>query len=232
MIDHQSETDSPTVAWQAPWIIPVASPPIRDGVVIIRGGVILAVGEESLIQPSMTVQQISGVITPGLVNAHTHLEFSDLAEPIGHAGISISDWIGQVVGRRRAVTPAQKTAAIKAGISEIVASGTVAVGEIATLPLDDLSAYQTDTLETTVFLERLGLGDTNIDTTIDEAQQFADSNDAAKFTPAISPHAPYSVHPDLLQRLVGMSIKQGLPVAMHLSESTEELELLQDRGDR
>ena len=42
----------------------------------------------------------------------------------------------------------------------------------------------------------------------------------------ISPHAPYTVHPGLLKRLVALAVEKKLPVAMHLAESREELELL------
>jgi cytosine/adenosine deaminase-related metal-dependent hydrolase len=44
----------------------------------------------------------------------------------------------------------------------------------------------------------------------------------------ISPHAPYTVHPELLQRLIDSAVARNLPVAMHLAESLEELELLRD----
>ena len=40
------------------------------------------------------------VLLPALVNAHTHLEFSDLTNPIGQPGVGLHEWIGQVVGTR------------------------------------------------------------------------------------------------------------------------------------
>ena len=43
----------------------------------------------------------------------------------------------------------------------------------------------------------------------------------------ISPHAPYTVSPELLRRLIAESQQRGLPVAMHVAESREELEFLQ-----
>ena len=42
----------------------------------------------------------------------------------------------------------------------------------------------------------------------------------------LSPHAPYSAHPDLLSAVVELSNRHKVPVAMHLAESPEELELL------
>ena len=44
--------------------------------------------------------------------------------------------------------------------------------------------------------------------------------------PGLSPHAPYSVHPRLLAAVIALSAAERVPVAMHLAESREELELL------
>jgi cytosine/adenosine deaminase-related metal-dependent hydrolase len=50
--------------------------------------------------------------------------------------------------------------------------------------------------------------------------------DFAGWQPGLAPHAPYSVHPNLLAAAVEISAAERVPVAMHLAESTEELELL------
>lgn len=41
-----------------------------------------------------------------------------------------------------------------------------------------------------------------------------------------SPHAPYTVHPELLAAIVELSAAERVPVAMHLAESAEEMEFL------
>ena len=46
------------------------------------------------------------------------------------------------------------------------------------------------------------------------------------FDLGISPHAPYTVHPELLQRCVQLSAEQQIPLAHHLAESREEMMLL------
>lgn len=46
----------------------------------------------------------------------------------------------------------------------------------------------------------------------------------------LSPHAPYSVHRDLLAAVVELSQRHKIPVAMHLAESPDELELLRHGG--
>jgi cytosine/adenosine deaminase-related metal-dependent hydrolase len=46
----------------------------------------------------------------------------------------------------------------------------------------------------------------------------------------LSPHAPYTVHPDLLAAAISLSAEQRVPLAFHLAESPHEIELLQSAG--
>ena len=67
--------------FHANWILPITSPPIRDGWVDIENGVIVALGQESDVSDIASVRDVhlgSYAILPGLVNAHTHLELSGL----------------------------------------------------------------------------------------------------------------------------------------------------------
>jgi len=50
--------------------------------------------------------------------------------------------------------------------------------------------------------------------------------DQASIQLGLSPHAPYTVSPDLLRQLVALARRRDLPVAMHLAESADELDLL------
>ena len=69
-------------ALQARWVLPVDSPPIAGGVVTIVDGRIVAVESKSG-RDAATVDLGDVVLIPGLVNAHTHLEFSHLEQPLG-----------------------------------------------------------------------------------------------------------------------------------------------------
>ncbi len=71
------------------------------------------------------------LLLPGLVNAHTHLEFSCLNSPIPHNG-TFASWIRAVVQWRRGQTEADHLAALQRGLSESAAAGVAALGEIGT----------------------------------------------------------------------------------------------------
>ena len=66
-------------AFQARYVFPVVSPPLADGVVTVENGVIIAVGRHAGNDPLTDLGNVA--LLPGLINAHTHLEFSGLARP-------------------------------------------------------------------------------------------------------------------------------------------------------
>ena len=231
-------------------------------------------------------------LIPGLVNAHTHLEFSLLREPIPTVG-RFTDWIRSVVKYRReqadlfAATrddvvrtpssgrsrllknlptglapvesgfcttqvqvgsevvqrpashrdkpggvfqqagrrPGYNTTedAIRAGIAESVRCGTTLIGEIATTGWSN-SDYLNKDFAGVVFQELIGLTDERVGLQTELAQQVLATNGSF----GLSPHAPYSVRPDLLKHAVGLARTAARPIAMHLAESEAELELLTD----
>jgi cytosine/adenosine deaminase-related metal-dependent hydrolase len=53
------------------------------------------------------------------------------------------------------------------------------------------------------------------------------AEEARILTRGLSPHAPYSVHPDLFHQLVALCKEHNAPLAMHLAETRAELDLLE-----
>ena len=80
-------------------VYPVDRAPIEHGVVTLDGEQIVAVG--TLRSAADELRDLGDVaLLPGLVNAHTHLEFSHLRRPLGTAGMRLADWIRLVIAER------------------------------------------------------------------------------------------------------------------------------------
>jgi cytosine/adenosine deaminase-related metal-dependent hydrolase len=203
----------------------VASAPIAGGVLTISGEGIVAVGTH--VGDAQVVDLGDVAILPGLVNAHTHLEFSDVGAPLGQPGEPLPTWIRSVVAQRRARHETAAADAISRGLKESTSAGVTAIGEISTGSWPPVGAVRADVM---VFHESIGLAATSASTQADAAARHVASArhewNQANLLPGLSPHAPYSVHPDLLDRLVQLAIESQVPVAMHVAESREELELL------
>ena len=221
----------PATAYLARWVCPVITPAIENGAVLVRDGMIESVG--SVNQLDLTGAEIvefgTGALIPGLINAHTHLEFSALTHPIGEPGIEFTQWIRQLMSARGQTDAVEKHRAIRQGLQAAFATGTWWVGEIATDPVS-LDDYQPGAGKgwpyTTVFLELLGRSEQKQLANRTMLNTFFETAPSSMSQTAISPHAPYSVAPALLNELIRMAEIQHCPLAMHLAETKQELELL------
>src|SRR5262245_35585893 len=105
---------------RAAWVAPMNQPLIRDGVVAVREGRITDVGPAADVirrQKMAPVEELGDVLLiPGLVNAHVHLELSDLAP--GERPASFIDWLLSVIAKGPPPGPvgeARVAAAIRRG---------------------------------------------------------------------------------------------------------------------
>src|SRR5947207_14449514 len=135
-----SKPGKEAVAYRARWVVPGEQPPFEGGIVTIAGGRIVAVGRNEAGMPPRDLGDVA--LLPGLVNAHTHLEFSLLEKPLGQPGMSFPDWIVRVVQHRREQNKALfvetdgfqrfRRRAAHAGLAESRWSAVAAVGDIGT----------------------------------------------------------------------------------------------------
>jgi cytosine/adenosine deaminase-related metal-dependent hydrolase len=226
-----SPTDSDSMqVIAARWVLPLDGPPIERGFVAMAGGKILAVGPLSELPsdwPAAT--PLPGIVlTPGLVNAHVHLEQScpevipkGLEEPF-------SAWLLRVVARlQQDSAPEAKLRRSLAGAKEAISTGTTCVNDVASGP-ESLQALRQLGLRGTVSLEVFhpAVEPVAIDHWV---AQYKALQEACVGHPLIrvglSPHSPFNVSPAAWQALLS-ECKPPL-VHTHLAESQEETLYLQ-----
>ncbi|MBL8808596.1 MAG: amidohydrolase family protein [Planctomycetaceae bacterium] len=159
------------------------------------------------------------ILVPPLINAHTHLEFSELTSPVEPAK-PFAEWIRSVI-RFRIQRGHDGSDCLSAGLDECFDHGVAAVADIAT---SDHMPHRAG-VECLRFREAIGLTPERIQQQSSTAESFLRAHAATGRT-GLSPHAPYTVHPELLDQLMRMAVQFDVPVAMHLAETREELELL------
>lgn len=234
-------------SYRARWIFPLDGPPIERATIEIEDGRIVTLHDQ---HDPCAIELGNVAIIPGLVNAHTHLELSDVATPLPPA-VPFTDWLRAVMTHRRA-RPASSTDAaqrLAAGRAECLAAGTTLLGDIVG---SDWCAPATSSpaLHETAFLELIGLSTERVGAQLSAAQRFlaggetcdeptddqppAESKTSlpgvapSRVVRALSPHAPYSVHPDLFYGAVDLAVAHRVPLAIHLAETQAELQLLRD----
>lgn len=167
-------------------------------------------------------------LIPPLVNAHTHLEFSSLPQPLEPAQ-PFPAWIQSVMHWRR--TSGDSAAqSITSGLKESARSAVRLIGEISTD--SDASMNHGPQINVIQFREVIGLRPERIEQQLQIAGDHLNRPNVSGVIRALSPHAPYTVHPDLLAAVVSLSVQHQVPVAMHLAETLDELELLHTGGGR
>lgn len=226
--------------YRAAWILPVSSPPIANGFVRVREGVVSSFGRYSnteLSEPVFDLGQVA--ILPALVNAHTHLELSSLDSPIGYQGITLPDWVAEVLKHRQSqqVGPDARQKSIHKGLAESSAAGVGLVADIAT-PGSSLEDWTLDDQqqqpEIICLLEILGLSAERAAQCVEWAEgirteyEFQTESTRRRIEIGLSPHAPYSVPTILLERTMQMACKRHSIAAMHFAECEEEIELIEN----
>ncbi|APZ91034.1 amidohydrolase family protein [Fuerstiella marisgermanici] len=209
------------------WLMNPGQPPQQNMRLSIVDGIVQEIRPLPLDEQRLAAQV---VVMPVLVNAHTHLEFSRCAQPLPPPN-PFTEWIRSVIDYRTS-RAAEVADDVKAGVAESVTAGVGVLGEITT-SADGRAAFEMACRDTgcsgVSFREVIGWSAERIAEQLAVATEHvaADGqlNDAS-IVRGLSPHAPYSVHPNLFDSMVEMAIDHRVPLALHLAETTAELQLL------
>ncbi len=215
----------------------LTAPRIHDGTRFVSAGSVLEVSEEGTIiaihatQPHAHVEQHEGVLCPGFVNAHCHLELSHLQGAVPR-GTGLPAFLEAVVSHRGGGASAEeKETARTAAYDALIAEGVVAVGDIANTT-DTLGLRGRGGLHIHTFVEALGYDEARAEARLRAAEEVwaaftvADRSVAAVLRQSITPHAPYSVS-DALFRMIDRH-NTSARLSIHTAESAAEAALIAD----
>ena len=213
----------------ADFIIPVNSPPLKNGIVSLNeGGEIVNVSAaENADAISGTVEYHSGIIVPGFVNAHCHLELSHLGGKfLPREGLL--SFLTRVINQRSAKDE-DIIDAMKQADKAMLENGIVAVGDISNNVLSK-SVKLTSSLHYHTFVEFFGFDPQNAGSVFKNALERL-----REFVPlpaSLAPHAPYSVSKELLKLFQKNTEGHSELTSMHNQESDEENKLYRYKTGR
>jgi aminodeoxyfutalosine deaminase len=168
----------------------------------------------------------SALIMPGLINAHAHLELTAFKNQLTRFH-SFTDWISQLMDRRRLWTKEDFLNSIREGAEAAVSSGTTLVGDVTASGFGWEAAIG-GKIRRVIFEEAVALSPDKVDETVSRVEsQLDQSPHDPLLIHGISPHAPYSVSPELFRRLAEISRSAGLLLATHVAETKSEIQFLQ-----
>lgn len=207
----------------ADYIYPISSEPIKNGVITIDDeGMILNI-ESEIKNTTEKIEYYKGIICPGFINTHCHIELSHMksviAEKKGMAG-----FIKDIVLKRSALNEKEIEQKIKQADKEMIKNGIVAVGDISNnntsfrTKKESAIAYHT-------FVETFDINPEKADNAFKQALSLQE--DLNQFTKhhSIVPHAPYTVSEKLLQLINTHASNSNAIISIHNQESQAESEL-------
>ncbi|MCK4715920.1 MAG: amidohydrolase family protein [Candidatus Marinimicrobia bacterium] len=208
-------------AYRARWILPISSPPIEDGVIIVNGDKIQSIGfYDSLnnnLPPAFTDLGDS-IIFPGFVNVHTHLEQGELPDPV----TDIFQYFHVNELNLREMSEDQRKAVIRQNIDECYKFGTVAIADFSS---DGLSGYMLldSNLFARVFHELNGFKNYEANSIFREHQDLISVFPMMKKTTKhLAPSSTWSVSPLLLKEIC----VNERHVAIHMAMTPAEMEFI------
>jgi len=210
----------------AHYIFPVAQPPIKNGIIEIAddGTIIQVIDPNGQIIESEQLEHYNGVLVPGLVNAHCHLELSYLQNSIAPHS-RLHGFISQfVAARKQNLEPADFDAIIQAD-AQMLANGIVLVGDISNTR-DSFAAKCSSKIKYHTFVEVLSLNQEAIPIISAEALLiYNELADAFEQRASIVPHAPYTMLPALWTFVKEHALKNNSVLTIHNQESSAENEI-------
>ena len=215
-------------------LLPVSAPPIFDGGMVIKSGLIRDIGPWKHIRKlhtGITLDVGESVVMPGLINAHCHLEYTGMAEQFDPPN-SFTQWIRQMIDLKKSWTQADFQRSWEAGYHQATASGTTTIADNLSQPIR-LSQEQLQqgarllALFEWIQLEGIPWNEEKLEAMEHLIQQ---ADHITGLPSGLSPHATYTTTPELWQYVRNHPDLAKRPISVHLSESQEEMDLFQKQS--
>jgi aminodeoxyfutalosine deaminase len=213
-------------------VLPVSSPAIEDGAIITANGRIEAVGRWLDLKRahSGAMRDLGEVVVlPGLVNAHCHLDYTDMGGVLPRPR-TFPDWIKGLVSLKASWGFSEYAASWLRGARMLLESGVTTVADIEAVPELLPDVWQASPLRIVTFLELINVRSWHSAGTLvreleERALQLGTERKDGRHVVGLSPHAPYTTSPELVKLSAASARKHGWPLTTHLAESREEFDM-------
>jgi len=208
----------------ADYIFPITSSHVKNGTVVVDDdGAILEISKSESASGGPESEIYRGIICPGFINSHCHLEHSCLKGKIEER-TGLTGFISSIKQLQKEMRMEEILDAIVNANAEMMENGIVAVGDISnrnhSFTIKQISRiYYHTFLE--VFNVNPSLGETEFKKTLPLRAEL----DRMRLPYSVTPHAPYSVSSALFQLISEEAFKNHFILSMHNQESESEGEM-------
>jgi cytosine/adenosine deaminase-related metal-dependent hydrolase len=201
---------------------------IFDGQRFMPEGTVLALNsdlsfaEYNRLEPGLqnNVKYYKGILTPGFVNAHCHLELSHLKGQIAQRK-GLPAFAMEILKQRGKFSEQVILESMVRAEEQMWKSGIVAVGDISN-GTESILTKTKSKIHYHTFVELIGFAPTRSEQVFSAGQQTLAEFHNAGLSASLAPHAPYSTSRELIGRIAEYSNEHRLPMSIHNQESEEE----------
>ncbi len=218
--------------FSANYVYPVNSDPVKNGVITVdENGQVVDISQFDDQHPERaSMAYYNGVLVPGFINAHCHLELSHLKGKFQQK-TGIAGFISQVKDQRTASAD-EIEISIKRALSTLFTQGVVAVGDICNTT-DTIELKYSSKIRFHNFIEIFGLNSDHAKQILIKGFEIKDQFEKTyEGFNTLAPHATYSLSEKLWNLLSHEFINQNGPISIHYGESKEEYEFLEKRSGK
>jgi cytosine/adenosine deaminase-related metal-dependent hydrolase len=215
-------------------VVPVCQAPISNGAVLVNGSKVAAVGPWQGLKRRRYDQLLDlgdAIILPGLVNAHCHLDYTNMAGQLAPPK-HFADWLKGITDVKAGWTRTDYAESWLNGAQMLLSSGTTTVADVEAVPELLPELWNATPIRVISFMEMIGItGKRKPGAILKEAIDKIASL-GIKGRAGLSPHATYSTLPALLRLAASAARKNRWRVVTHVAESASEFEMFtQAKGE-
>lgn len=208
--------------YSADYILPVSSPPLQNGIVSVTdSGAIAGIYDENSPEvKKFEIERLQGLITPGFVNAHCHIELSHLEKKVDR-NLGLIPFLELMIGFRQMDFEGDVGKAMEKADADMYRRGIVAVGDVCNSGISK-QVKKASPLFYHTFVEVICFAPDDVKEVFRQHAQIADEFADDGQQVSLSPHSPYSVCKDLFRYLNKYCQENGRLISIHNQESEEE----------
>lgn len=212
----------------AEWIFPVTAPALHRHAIEIQNGII------QKIRPILSNEECDSgsCIIPGLINAHTHLAYTALRNLFDD--LSFFPWIRKLTEVKYEKLNEEDIAiSTRLGIAECIRGGITTVADLCDFEVA-LKELSRSPLRGIFYWEVFGVEKRQADESWKKIQEyfprFVSTYSSPRLQIGVSPHACFTVRPELYQQIAKWAVTNDVPVSFHAAESREEEQFIGQRS--
>lgn len=211
----------------ATWIFPGNRPPLKNGILICEddGTIVNLIDTGGRLREEAGLEQYTGILVPGFVNAHCHLELSHLKGRIPEK-TGLGGFLG-AINKLRNVEPENPEEAIKKADFQMWRSGLVAVGDVSN-SYSSLETKSNSKILYHTFVEAFGFHPSRAEKAFDFAGFVESMFREFGLRASVTPHSPYSVSEMLFQKISEKVLAEKSILSVHNQESPDEFLFFKD----